>query len=289
MIRIAIVTVLYNSMPVLPDFLASLARQTGDWLLIAVDNASTDAGAAVVEAWAGPRMVIRNASNVGFAAATNQGIAHARDAGFDAVLLLNNDTSFDGNLMSGLTQAAAQAPGTMLAPVVFYHDAPERIWYAGGGFTWRRGALQAHASETLPAGDAPSWPADFAPGCAFLVPMAVFDAVGLLDERFFVYWEDADFCWRCRQAGVPLRVLRTPTLLHKVSTLTEGETSPFSIRMYQRGQVRFLRKHLGRAATLAQAPLLFAKALNRWLARREPWRATRLRLGAVAEALRDRG
>lgn len=287
--RIAIVTVLYNSAEVLPDFLASLDRQVArDWLLIAVDNASSDMCVAMVENWAGPTDIIRNTANVGFAVATNQGVERARTLGYDAVLLLNNDTAFDGDFMGGLAEAATQVPAPILAPVVLYHATPDRAWFAGGGFTWARGAYMAHASEKIPPGDAPWWPADFAPGCALLVPMAVFDRIGLLDERFFVYWEDADFCMRCRKAGVEIAVLRAPTILHKVSVLTEGVNSPFSIRMYQQNQIRFLYKHLGRAATLAQTPLLVVKALQRFVRRCEPWSATRLRLRTIAAALAER-
>lgn len=100
--RIAIVTVLYNSVPVLPDFLASLSAQTDEnWQLIAIDNASSDASVAMVHAWGDTTaMVVANDTNVGFAAATNQGILLAQDAGFDAVLLLNNDTVFGPDFMA---------------------------------------------------------------------------------------------------------------------------------------------------------------------------------------------
>jgi hypothetical protein len=120
------------------------------------------------------------------------------------------------------------------------------------------------------------------------VPVAVFDRIGLLDEQFFVYWEDADFCLRCKAAGIPITVLRAPTIRHKVSTLTQGETSDFSVRMYQGNQIRFLHKHLGMPATLAQLPLLTAKALLRYVARRERWATTRLRLTTIASALKTR-
>jgi GT2 family glycosyltransferase len=288
--RIAIVTVLYNSIPVLPEFLTSLSAQTStDWQLIAIDNASNDRGVAMTRAWQkGAATVIANTANVGFAVATNQGIRLAQQSGFDAVLLLNNDTVFEADFLQGLGDALIRHPGDILAPVVLYHDTPERAWYAGGGFTWSRGAFQAHASEHLPAADIEHWPATFAPGCALLVPTPLFDKIGLLDERFFVYWEDADFCLRCKQAGERITVLRTPVIRHKVSTLTEGETSPFSVRMYQQNQIRFLRKHLGTTATVAQLPLIIAKAMFRYATRREPWAVTRLRLDTIAATLRKR-
>jgi hypothetical protein len=78
--RVALVTVTYNSAPVLDDFLASLDRQTStDWTLVAVDNASTDATREMLSKWRGPLHLIANDANLGFAAATNQGIVWARD------------------------------------------------------------------------------------------------------------------------------------------------------------------------------------------------------------------
>lgn len=284
--RIAIVTVLYNSAVVLPDFLASLSANGGDWQLIAVDNASTDDSAMIVRAWRdGAATTVANTDNVGFAAATNQGIRLAQETGFDAVLVLNNDTVFTSDFLPGIARMARQRPGEILAPVVLYDADPGRAWYAGGRFTWARGAYQVHADERIPSGDAQHWAAGFAPGCALLVPMAVFDRVGLFDERFFVYWEDADFCLRCKQAGVAITVLRAPTIRHKVSILTKGENSPFSVRMYQRNQILFLRKHLGLPATAVQLPLMIAKALFRFASGRERWTTTRLRLATIASAI----
>lgn len=285
--RIAIVTVLYNSADVLPAFLNSLEQQsTKDWLLIAVDNNSSDDSVRMVDAWrGGPVEIIHNDTNAGFAVATNQGILLARAKGFDAVLMLNNDTEFSANFVAELADQMIDAAAPVLAPVVLYHGQPDRAWFAGGRFTWTRGPYQAHHIERIPPGDAAQWPTEFASGCALLVAMSVFDRIGLLDEQYFVYWEDADFCMRCRHAGIPMIVLRHPQVLHHVSVLTGGESSPFSIRMYHRNQIRFLRKHQGMILTWAQAPVMIAKAAFRLATGREPWSATRLRLATIAATL----
>ena len=80
-------------------------------------------------------------------------------------------------------------------------------------------------------------------------------------------------------------MVREPTLLHKVSTLTEGERSPFSIRMYQTGQIRFIAKHFGRAVAWAQAPLLYGKAVARRLAGKDDNAGLRQRFAAITTAL----
>lgn len=281
--RVALVTVTYNSAPVLADFLASLDRQTStDWTLVAVDNDSGDATRAMLAEWRGPLHLIANPGNLGFAAASNQGIAWARQNGFDAVLLLNNDTMFDADFLARVLDFQARSGAPMVAPAVTYADAPDRFWFADGGFTHLRGGFQAWMGEKPRPGA--SWTAEFAPACALLVDMQVFDRVGVFDERFFVYWEDADFCLRCRQHGLAVTVLAAPTIAHKVSALTGG-TSPFSTTMYHRNQMLLLRKHFGAARTWVQVPAIVAKITARYLLRRDDAETTGLRLRTVWNAL----
>jgi hypothetical protein len=291
--RTALVTVLYNSGDVLPDFLESLSRQTDQsWALIAVDNASTDNSVEQVERWQGPlHAVVRNTQNHGFSKATNQGIVVAMEAGFDAVVLINNDTVFDSEFLAGLLQSPHRVDTPILSPVIYYESEPTRFWFAQGRFTRWRGAMQSFMVESVPdanGGVPESWLTDFIPGCAKLISRSAIEKIGLFDEQFFVYWEDTDYCWRCKLAGVPMRVLRDVKMLHKVSVLTEGPTSPFSIRMYQRNQIRFIRKHFGEAATWMQMPAVLAKCVARLVTRRDDMRQSKIRLGAVFQELLTR-
>lgn len=286
--RLALVTVTYNSAPVLEDFLASLDVQTSaDWDLIVVDNASADASVAMLERWTGPLCaLVRNSENVGFGAATNQGIRIALAAGYDGVVIINNDVTFAADFIARLATSPARDGHTVIAPAVRYHAHPDRFWYAGGDFTWVRGAFQARMLETPPKGSRASWAAEFAPGCCLLVERATLERVGLFDEQFFVYWEDVDWAYRCRLLGQPITVVREPTLYHKVSVLTGGGSSPFGARMFYEGQIRFLRKHFPRWLQRVQYPLILAKIALRSLARRDRWSDTRMRLRGVADARR---
>lgn len=282
--RVALVTVTFNSAPVLDDFLASLDHQTSaDWTLVVVDNNSQDATRAMLAAWQGPMHLIANADNPGFAAATNQGITWARDHGFDAVLLINNDTIFAADFLARTIAFQAASKALLVAPAVTYADHPHRFWFADGGFTFLRGGFQAWMGENLRRGE--SWTADFAPACALLVDMRVFDRVGMFDERFFVYWEDVDFCLRCRAAGMIVTILAAPTIAHKVSALTGG-TSPFSTRMYHHNQMLLLHKHFGTFGTWAQVPAIVGKVLIRRIFGRDDNHTTRLRLRTVWNALK---
>ena len=91
---------------------------------------------------------------------------------------------------------------------------------------------------------------EFAPGCCILIRRSAIERVGYFDERFFVYTEDADYCWRAKDLGVSLWYTPSVSLLHKVSSLTGGANSPFYVRYTTRNRVFFLRKHFSLLTTL---------------------------------------
>jgi GT2 family glycosyltransferase len=283
----ALITVTYNSAAVLPDFLASLSSQTaGGWALIAIDNASSDDTVAQLEAWTGPcHAIVRNADNLGFARGCNQGIRLAMEAGFESVLLINNDTAFDAGFLGQLLHSPHRAAGPILVPVVRNAGEGGGYWYTGGRFTWLRGGFQVVMETRLPGGEAELWQADFAPGCCKLIDMEVFRRIGLFDEQFFVYWEDADFCLRCRDAGIPIFVVRHPALDHKASSLTGGSQSPFFLDQYHRNQIKLIRKRYGRISLAAQAVQIAAKVALRRLIGRDTTAVMRARYRAMATEL----
>src|SRR5581483_1554712 len=102
--KIGVVTVTFNSEQVLQDFLSSLRGQThSDYRLYVVDNASTDGSIDYLMKHMPPRSaLLRNAENVGFAAATNQGVRDAMEDGCDAILAINNDVIFGPDLRERL-------------------------------------------------------------------------------------------------------------------------------------------------------------------------------------------
>jgi GT2 family glycosyltransferase len=285
--RLGIVTVTYNSAEVLPDFLRSLGAQSfADWRLYVIDNASSDSSCAHVEAWGDPRLALTaNQHNRGFAAATNQGIADALADGVDWVLILNNDTVFGPDFLARLMARAGQGDAQVFAPRITYFDAPDRNWYAGGHFSVAWGFRATHEGEGQrddPAAEPERW-VSFAPGCCKLVSADLIRSLGTFDESYFVYWEDTDLCWRWRSAGVRIRYLREPSIEHKVSALTGGSASAFSILMYHRNQMLFLRKHFGRmGAALMVLPVLVKIGL-RWLLRRDRAQEVRRRLSALRQ------
>lgn len=288
--RLAVVTVTYNSAPVLPEFLVSLSGQTDtDWILIAIDNASSDDSIERLVAWGEPRLqLVRNLHNVGFARATNQGVRIAMEQGIEWVLILNNDTSFSPDAFEVLMQRALAGDAVIYAPHIVYHRNPAVTWYGGGHFsnTWGfRADLEGEGRSNWAGAATERW-TQFAPGCCKLVSTKLLRSTGLFDTDFFVYWEDVDLCWRWSQQGIPIRFLAKPVIRHHVSALTGGESSSFSIRMYQLNQILFLRKHFGVGSIALRLVAIVFKIGLRLVVRRDSMAQCLARLAAVAEGFR---
>ncbi|MCU0494224.1 MAG: glycosyltransferase family 2 protein, partial [Chloroflexaceae bacterium] len=178
--------------------------------------------------------IINNRRNLGFAAANNIGIRHALAHGADFVLILNNDTTVHPHMVQALL-AALQADETlgMVGPKILTTEPPNQLWYAGAKRTWLYGRpllLDHRGFGDTDHGqyDQPQ-AVDFLSGCAMLVRRDVFEHVGLFDERYFAYFEDADLCLRARRAGFGLHYLPEARLWHHAAS---SSTGPENYRAY---------------------------------------------------------
>jgi GT2 family glycosyltransferase len=232
-----------------------------------VDNASNDATIQMLKDFPDERIrIISNAVNVGVAEGNNQGIRAALDAACSSVLLLNNDTEFDENLLEQLETNMLNEGVGMICPKIMYYDEPQKIWAAGGVFQTGYGYRSIHYGE----GELDQGQYDeqrlvtYVPTCCVLIASEVFEKVGLMDARYFVYVDDVDFMYRAMKMGIQLLYLPTSKLLHKVSSLTGQEESLFMIGFCTRNRVYFLLKHLG---FLRSLPLLLAYQVHFFLGR----------------------
>src|SRR5262249_16918 len=140
--------------------------------------------------------------NLGFAAGHNLVVRRALAAGATHVLLLNNDAVVDPGCLAALVRAAAAPRVGAVGAKVLAADDPGRLWLAWGRVTWRA-ALVERVGRGAP--DGPPFDrerdVEWVPGCAMLVARDALDAVGGLDERFFAYHEDVDWCVSARERG----------------------------------------------------------------------------------------
>ena len=247
--RVGVVTVLYNSEEVLDDFFASLARQNDvNFKLYVIDNGATRAGIdkaeRLAEQYGIDSEMVFNAANVGVAKGNNQGIALAIRDGCKYVLLANNDTDFPAKAISMLLQ---QLTGGEVAatPKILFHGPDNLVWFAGGHLNpWTTSTVHhgLHCADDDQF-NVPSYAA-YAPTCFMLLDVSVFERIGIMDESYFVYYDDTDFVWRLNAAGMRICYVPSSVVMHKVSSSTGGGDSPFSVYYTNRNRIYFIRKNL---------------------------------------------
>lgn len=269
---IGIVTVLFNSDDVLPGYFESLARQRGTcFRLYIIDNSKTDSGSCLsrefAERYGISADIVFNDANVGVARGNNQGIEMALRDGCDQILLSNNDIEFaDPNLIAGMISFGAAKGADAVVPKIYYHGDPNRIWCAGGHFS-------RHAATTPHYGDGEDdrgqydtqRTIDYAPTCFMLLRAEVFRDVGMMDERYFVYYDDTDFMWRMKAAGKNLQYWPTGKVWHKVSFSTGGSESLFSLYYGFRNRIYFIRKNYPLSLRLVSIIYIFLTLLIKFL------------------------
>lgn len=247
---IGIVTVLFNSDSVLPGFFESLSRQTGiRYKLYVIDNSPKDGGSVMSRSLAKrygiDADVCFNNANRGVAAGNNQGIKAALADHCELVLLSNNDVEF-GPTTIAMMQGALGAGGDCAAvPKIMYYDEPKKFWYAGGHFNLWKGTTSHDGEGHTDGGQYDKLSrVQYAPTCFMLVRADVFGLVGLMDETYFVYYDDTDFIWRLRAHDQRIRFVPSARVLHKVSSLTGGAKSPFSVYYGNRNRIYFIIKNM---------------------------------------------
>ena len=262
---IAIVVLSWNGLALTRDTLASLAacRLPQDWRLhtIVVDNASHDGSMEMVAREFPAVERIALTENRRFAGGSNVGVERALSQGADAIMLLNNDVVADPDLLVKLLAALAERPEAgAVAPLIYFAPPTDRIWYAGGVCepTWAHSAHRAIRQRDR--GQFRSLEeTGYLTGCCLLATADAWRRVGLLDERYFIYAEDADWCLRARAAGYALVFVPTARLWHRVSASSGGAMNPWKVYQRLRANLMLWARHARGVGRLTWLPSLLAQ------------------------------
>lgn len=241
-----IVVVTWNGKRDTLECLASLQAVTyPNYRILLIDNASTDGTQEAVQKQFPSVEMIRTDRNLRFAGGNNVGIRHALSQGAAYVLLLNNDTVVDPNFLTELVATAERDPSVgMVGARIYYHEDPQRIWFAGGEISWWSGWIAHTGIRQVDRGHFDSERAvDYITGCCMLVRREVIERIGLLDERFFMYGEDVDWCLRARRAGYRLVFQPKAKVWHKLSVSAGGHFSWFKNWNKLKSTFRLLRRY----------------------------------------------
>ncbi len=246
----------HNGVGLTLDCLTTLAAQTRPAHLLLIDNASTDNTAALVHAIFPDVEILRLEENLGYAGGNNAAMRHALAHGAQALLLLNNDTRLAPNALEELSAALDAHPeAAAVGPMVYTWEGWETISSAGGRIEWARADGVNMGAGEVDRGQYGPRPVDFLNGCALLVRASAIAQVGLLDERYFMYWEETDWCTRMRKAGWQLWFAPSARLQHK-APLEPQAMSRAALYYMARNRLLFFARH----TPWPQRPLSMAHA-----------------------------
>jgi GT2 family glycosyltransferase len=256
----------WNNLPDTLECVDSIWRSDysnlGVWV---VDNASREDPSPVLRERYPDVRVLRNATNLGYGGGNNSGLRPAMDEGAAYVLFLNNDAIVAPDCVRRLV-AAAEADGRigMATPRVFYYDRPTEIYWDGGIIDWTTGET-SHDSRELPV-EGELRRSEWLDGSALFVRMSAVREIGVLDERYFLYFEDAEWSVRASRRGWMNVVVLQGRAWHKVSRSTGGKTNPAVRFYYARNRCLFMSAH-GPSAKRFSWKLQYARRLYReyWL------------------------
>ncbi len=189
---------------------------------------------------------IETVSNRGFAGGNNIAIEFALKNKAEYILLLNNDTTVDADFLAPLVEACEKDPEIgMAGGKIYYYDHPERIWAAGGGMISLFSAESRHFGLNETDNEVNSAPADldYITGCLLFIRSKVIKEASLMDEKYFLYYEESDWAWRVKKAGYKIRYIPGSKIYHKVSAAV-GSGGDLLIKYYMaRNQIYFVKKN----------------------------------------------
>jgi GT2 family glycosyltransferase len=194
---------------------------------VVVDNGSTDDSVAEIRKKFPRVRVLTTGRNLGFTGGNNAGIAYALAHQADFVWLLNNDAFVDPHVLDILSAFKDPKVGICGSKIYFaagrefHHDRYKEqdrgkvFWYAGGLIDWNNMYASHRGVDEVDHGQYDTEEeTSFITGCSMMIRKSVFDRIGMLDDRYYLYLEDLDFCLRAKKAGFSLRYVPSSVLWH---------------------------------------------------------------------------
>jgi len=186
--------------------------------------------------------LIRSEVNLGFGQGNNLAIDYVLKQGADYVLLVNNDTVVDPEMVKQLVRVMESNRGLgVVGPIIYYEDSPDEVWFAGyrikGEFYMlRRGLHLEPPLETIEL-------VDFVSGCGMMLRREALEQVGGFAPDYFMYYEDLDLCIRLKEVGWEIGCVTDASMWHAVSASSGGTASPLKQYHQVRSSMIFYHQH----------------------------------------------
>lgn len=237
--NICIILVNYNGYDDTVECIKSIENSDYDnYKIILVDNGSKDKNKILNDNYINNVAdVIISEENLGFSGGNNLGIKYAQEK-YDPeyYLLLNNDTVITKDTISNLKKGFDfDSKAGIITGKIYYFSEPKTIWAAGGKFNFNTGI--ADQPELGKIDDGVQYEntceVSFATGCTMLISKQVINTVGYLEESYFLYAEDTDYCCRVLNAGFKIIYVGKALIYHKVSASTGKQSNMQQYYMFR--------------------------------------------------------
>ncbi len=215
-----------------------------DLQIYVVDNNSANNEAATLAASFPLVKVLAQNENLGFCEGNNVGIRKALADGMEYVLILNNDTLVPENQINKLTCDLKKLTNAgAISPVILEYPAIEKVWFSKAQWDSSRAQFNLNPGsknfeelkKNMP------WESEFACGCCLLTSAKILNEVGLLDPRYFAYYDEAEWCKRLERKGYKSYVTGGSFIYHKVSRTTPGLVSAY---LLARNRLLWMKENL---------------------------------------------
>jgi GT2 family glycosyltransferase len=267
--------------------LASLTKSTyNDLGILVLDNESRDGSVEAIRSTHPNVEIIQLERNLGYAGNNNVGIQAALLRNADWVFVLNEDTVLDSDCLAHLVAVAESDDRIgIVGPMVYHFDEPDIIQSAGGRLGPHWESLHLGQNEPERGGWSVPHEVDWISGCAIMVRRAVIESVGMIDERYFYYWEETEWCIRAKKSG--WRIVHVPQarLWHKGVTRNYQPSS--QVTYYgTRNRLLTLTKHQAPLGIRLVAWAQFLRTMTSWTIRAK-WSGKREHRNAMWHGMTD--
>lgn len=245
--KVGIVIVNYNGAAYQNDALHTIYESTYKNIdVVIVDSCSHDNSIQLAIDEFPQIHVLRQNENVGVAKGNNIGIRYCIDSlDSEYILLLNNDIELDKNTIKELVSRASKY--TVCVPKIYYYEPHNMIWYAGGIMLWNRGdAIHIGNFEDDHGQYDVEKNTPYSPTCCMLIHKEVFEKIGLIEEDYFMYYDDTDLCVRILDSGFTILYVPSSFMWHKVSSSGGGMDSKTFVYYNTRNKFYFMKNYKSR-------------------------------------------
>ena len=242
---VAVILLNWNGINDTADCVASLLKSTYPAVAIyVVDNASGNNEAATLATQFPGINVLAQKENLGFCAGNNVGISKAIQDGAAYIIVLNNDTLVPPEAIEIMLAGFKKLPAAgAISPAILEHPATEKVWFSKA--VWQPEKAQFRLSLPQDRYDElkikEPYLTDFTCGCCLLSSAEVMNKVGLLDERYFAYYDEAEWCKRLEKNGYQSYVVPQSFIYHKVSRSVVGLVSTY---LLTRNRLLWMKENL---------------------------------------------